>query len=205
MTTNIPSDAIIAADTLVHDENVTTNVPDDETVMSLPLLKIKKIFKMDPDYAGSSASAVYATGAATELFVQYLVEQASMNAKAEKRKKIQYRDLSAAVSAQESLYFLSDTIPKTQPVEKALKEKRINVLEEDRQKHKELLGEDDADDVEEPVPSTKEPEKKPPLSKGQTTLPFQSIPTANPKKAGLLDLIEADEDLQRETDAMVID
>jgi hypothetical protein len=39
-----------------------------------------------------------------------------MSAKAEKRKKIQYRDLSAAVGALELLHFLSDTIPKTQTV-----------------------------------------------------------------------------------------
>ncbi|GEQ68802.1 hypothetical protein JCM33374_g2471 [Metschnikowia sp. JCM 33374] len=186
------------------------NTPDDESVMSLPLSKIKKIFKMDPEYAGSSASAVYATGAATELFVQYLVEQASMNAKADKRKKIQYRDLSAAVSSQESLYFLSDTIPRTQPVEKALREKQINVSEEDRIKHRELLGEDAQTDqpAKEPTPSAQdvaETEKKPVLSKGQSTLPFASVPNPKTKKAGLSDLIAAEEETRKDEDAMVID
>lgn len=190
------------------DTSLAANV-DEETSMSLPISKIKKILKMDPDYVSASQGAVFATGAATELFVQYLVEQASMNAKSEKRKKIQYKDLSAAVSSHELLHFLGDTIPKTQTVEKALKEKRINVSEEDRGTHKELLGETGKDSEVGAANSggiAAETEKqKPVLGKGQTTLPFQSIVNANVKKAGLLDLIAADEDTQNEPEAMVID
>ncbi|OBA22474.1 histone-fold-containing protein [Metschnikowia bicuspidata var. bicuspidata NRRL YB-4993] len=190
-------------------ENIEPVALEEETAMSLPLSKIKKIFKMDPEFAGASASAVYATGAATELFVQYLVEQASMNAKSEKRKKIQYRDLSATVSSQESLHFLSDTIPKTQTVEKALKEKRINISEEDRKTYSSLLEENGAvadNDTKLLAGSAAESEKmKPALDKGQATLPFQSMANANVKKAGLLDLIAADDNAPGDSDAMVID
>ncbi|KAM9918930.1 hypothetical protein OXX59_008308 [Metschnikowia pulcherrima] len=191
-------EVVAAAEHAITNENAATEgTHDDDHVMSLPLSKIKKIFKMDPEYAGCSASAVYATGAATELFVQYLVEQASMSAKAEKRKKIQYRDLSAAVGASESLHFLSDTIPKTQTVEKALKEKRINVSEEDHKTHAALLGEEN--DKGDELPAAEVEKSAPVLSKGQTTLPFQSAP---PKKAGLSDLIAEE---PQETDAMVVD
>ncbi|KAI5955786.1 DPB3 [Candida jiufengensis] len=105
---------------------------DDEefAAMSLPLSKIKKIFKMDLDYAGASSSAVYTTGLATELFVQYFVEQASLLAKMDKRKKIQYKDFSNAVSSHDSLNFLSDTIPRTHQVGDLIQRKKIHTLDQ---------------------------------------------------------------------------
>lgn len=141
----------------------------DESLMSLPLSKIKRIFKMDPDYFGSSASAVYATGVATELFVQYLTEHASMLAKMDKRKKIQYKDFSNAVATQEALHFLSDTIPKTQTVGQAIKERKINMTEEDMKKY----GEVDGADVEDGQAAGSRP--TPVLPKGQSSLPFEPV------------------------------
>lgn len=142
----------------------------DESLMSLPLSKIKRIFKMDPDYFGSSASAVYATGVAAELFVQYLTEHASMLAKMDKRKKIQYKDFSNAVSTQDSLHFLSDTIPKTQTVGQAIKERKINLTDEDMKKY----GEDDGADLDDvqAIPGSR---TAPVLPKGQSSLPFEPI------------------------------
>lgn len=142
----------------------------DESLMSLPLSKIKRIFKMDPDYFGSSASAVYATGVATELFVQYLTEHASMLAKMDKRKKIQYKDFSNAVSAQDSLHFLSDTIPKTQTVGQAIKERKINMTDDDIKKYGDADGAD-LDDAQ-AVPGSR---AAPVLPKGQSSLPFEPI------------------------------
>lgn len=156
----------------------------DDDTMALPLLKIKRIFKMDPDYVSASAGAVYATGVATELFVQFLVEHATMLAKMDKRKKIQYKDFSSAVASHDALYFLSDTIPKTQPVGEAMKLRRINVSEEDQQKHSEAYPVEVAE-VADPAP-----EKKP-LPKGQATLPFVAKLTV--KKAGLLDLMSSED------------
>ena len=101
----------------------------DEQQMSLPISKIKRIFKMDPDYIGSTKGAVYATGLATELFVQYFVEHASLLAKMDKRKKIQYKDFANAVSSHDSLNFLGDTVPRTSPVGELVKKKQINILE----------------------------------------------------------------------------
>lgn len=95
---------------------------EDLASISLPLSKIKRIFKMDPEYYGSSQSAIFATGVATELFIQYFTEQASFLAKMDKRKKLLYKDFSGAVAAQDSLHFLSDTVPKVVPLREVLKE-----------------------------------------------------------------------------------
>lgn len=110
----------------VDTNDANTNEENDEiddendSSMALPISKIKRIFKMDPDYSGASQSAVYATGVATELFVQYLAEQASVMAKMDKRKKIMYSDFSGAVENHEALHFLRDTIPKTVPLKTVL-------------------------------------------------------------------------------------
>lgn len=166
---------------------------DEETAMSLPLSKIKRILKMDPEYFGSSATAVYAAGTATELFVQYLVEQASLNAKVEKRKKIQYKDFSSAVSSQEALYFLSDTIPKTQIVREALKQKKINLTDDDRNKYETPAENPEVTDN---LDATGRQELQAPvvatllLPRGQSTLPFSASNKIN--KAGILNLMDND-------------
>lgn len=165
----------------------------DDTVMTLPLSKIKRIFKMDPQYLAASPSAVYATGVATELFVQYFLEHASMLAKMDKRKKIQYKDFSNAVSTQDALYFLSDTVPKTQPVDQAIKERRINLTSEDQEIYEAIA---DESSVEQSIPSPA-PKSAPILPKGQKTLSFQPVNPAPIKKAVIHDLMS--------TDDMVID
>lgn len=166
-------------------EDIDEDQPDDdETALSLPISKIKKIFKMDPDYVSASSGALYATGLATELFVQYLVEQASVNARMEKRKKLQYKDFSHAVSAQESLHFLSDTVPKAQPIGELIQQKKINVSTD----QPDILG-DDSNGTEVAPTNTTAPA---PLPKGQQTLPF-GAPNPEPvKKAVLHDLMADD-------------
>lgn len=168
----------------------------EEVVKTLPLSKVKRIFKLDPEYSGAAASAAYATAVATELFVQYLAEQSSMIAKTERRKKIQYKDVSAAANSQEALYFLSDTIPKTQVLSDAIKQKKVNISVEDQHRLSSTAqeGEENAINVElaletndVAVPNVVE------LPKGQSTLPFEVVADTKIKKAGLLDLILTDE------------
>lgn len=168
----------------------------EEVVKTLPLSKVKRIFKLDPEYSGAAASAAYATAVATELFVQYLAEQSAMIARTERRKKIQYKDVSAAANSQEALYFLSDTIPKTQILSEAIKQKKVNLTVEDQHKLSSAAqdGEDGAVNVEtvsesNEVATTNAPE----LPKGQSTLPFEVVTDTKIKKAGLLDLILNDE------------
>lgn len=164
----------------------------DEAVMSLPLSKIKKIFKMDPDYFSASQGAVFATGAATELFVQYFMEHAAMIARMEKRKKIQYKDLSNVVSTQDALHFLSDTVPKTQPVGQAIKENKINLLDEDQRKYSDV---NDQENPQSPQKAVEEPIKAPTraLPKGQQTLSFEPVKKPTIKKAVIHDLMSTDD------------
>lgn len=172
----------------------------DSATMSLPLARIKKIFKMDTEHHSASLSAVYATGCATELFIQYLVEHASMMAKMEKRKKIQYKDLSNVVSDQDALHFLSDTVPKTQIVGEAIRNRKINMLDADKTKHSDLLGPEDAQDntpLEESAPQKKSRS----LPKGQQTLSFEPVKKSPVKKAGITDLMSNDD----KEDAMAVD
>ncbi|CAH6719944.1 DNA polymerase epsilon subunit C [[Candida] jaroonii] len=96
------------------------DIEEEEDTVSLPLSKIKRIFKMDSEYTGASQSSVYSTAIATELFIQYLTEQAVAMAKLDKRKKLLYKDLSNVVSSQDSLNFLVDTVPKTVPLKEVL-------------------------------------------------------------------------------------
>lgn len=161
----------------------------DEVYKTLPLSKVKRIFKLDPEYSGAAASAAYATAVAAELFVQYLAEQSAMIAKTERRKKIQYKDVSIAANSQEALYFLSDAIPKTQSLGEAIKLKKINVLAEDQHRlnaqEEEVINLDAVSEVVQPAQPVVND-----LPKGQSTLPFEVVPV---KKAGLLDLITNDE------------
>lgn len=174
----------------------------DEAVMTLPLSKIKKIFKMDPDYYSASQGAVFATGAATELFVQYFMEHACLLARMDRRKKIQYKDLSDVVSNQPALQFLSDTVPKTQPVSQALREGTINLLEEDQRKHINPAG---AEHSQSPQMNVVEPAKSPVdiLPKGQQTLSFEPAKKPTIKKAVIHDLMITDD--APKNDAITID
>ncbi|KAI4784810.1 histone-fold-containing protein [Aureobasidium sp. EXF-3400] len=83
--------------------------------VSLPLARVKKIIHADDDIANCSNNAAFAITAATELFLQYLVEQTQNVVKAEKkpRRNIQYKDVASAVARVDNLEFLADVVPKT--------------------------------------------------------------------------------------------
>jgi DNA polymerase epsilon subunit 4 len=133
----------------------------------LPLSKIKKIFKTDPEHISASEAAIFTTAIATELFIQYFTEQASLIARSEKRKKLQYKDFSAAVSNIEQLYFLGDTVPKTYNLKKLVEQEKVRYNSD---------------------PSAK------PLEKGQATLSFGKRGKASAKKVEEEDLPESDDD-----------
>lgn len=171
---------------------------DDETSLALPMSKIKKIFKMDPDYIAASQSAVYATGLATELFIQYFVEQASSLAKRSKRKKITYSDFSDAVKGHDSLIFLKDTIPEKQKLEDLIAR---NVLDANGHPTETALtvakGKFDSGDKEADITNKTSSTSDKIRSKGQQTLKFVSVNREvedKPiKKAVIHDLIANDE------------
>jgi len=90
----------------------------------LPLSRVKKIIALDQDIALCSNNAAFVITVATEMFIQYMAEQAHVVVKSERkpRRNIQYRDLSTAVSHIDNLEFLVDIVPRTVPF-KAVKEK----------------------------------------------------------------------------------
>ncbi|CAK7912652.1 DNA polymerase epsilon subunit C [[Candida] anglica] len=184
---------------------------EEEASLSLPLSKIKKIFKLDPEYTAASPGAVYATGLATELFIQYFVEQASMSAKMDKRKKIQYKDFSSAVSHNDALTFLRDTVPKTQELSALISKNIIDVNGQPGVADMDTMGSSttgEQEDVEEVQTTT----HSKPLAKGQQTLNFgratpqakavDPAPVAPIKKAVLSDLMSEDQD---EEEVIMID
>lgn len=171
---------------------------EEEESLSLPLSKIKRIFKMDPDYLAASQSAVYATGLATELFIQYFTEQALVLAKMDKRKKIQYKDFSNAVASHDSLHFLSDTVPKTQPVGELINNKKINVNNQDTAEAMDN-GNTEAEEIQIDGQGSEVKSVKP-LPKGQQTLNFATMdktPAAAPiKKSIISDIVTTDNDTE---------
>jgi histone H3/H4 len=92
--------------------------------ISLPLARVKRIMKQDDEIVTVSSGAVIAVAAATELFVQYLTEQALLVARGEKHKKLTYNDFANAVARVEQLEFLSGLVPKTIPYKKVLERKQ---------------------------------------------------------------------------------
>lgn len=155
--------------------------------LTLPISKIKRIFKMDKDYGAASQTAVYAAGVATELFIQYFTEQAALLAKMDKRKKITYKDMAQAVASHDTLSFLSDTVPKTHPIGELIAAKKVRVG--GKQEAGPLLNLDDdvATTTEDPAASTATTKAAPLAGKGQSVLSF---PKTSPiKKAGISDIM----------------
>ncbi|KAK0672760.1 histone-fold-containing protein [Cercophora samala] len=96
----------------------TTAIPPRKEVTGqtqLPLTRVKKIIAQDPDIQICSNNAAFVITLATEMFVQYLAEQAQEKTKLERkpRRNIQYKDLANAVAHQDNLEFLEDVVPKT--------------------------------------------------------------------------------------------
>ncbi|KTW30827.1 hypothetical protein T552_00539 [Pneumocystis carinii B80] len=79
----------------------------------LPISKIKKIIRIDDDIVQCSSNSAFLIAIATEMFIQYMVQQGLLMCLNENKKIIQYRHLANAVSRFDNLEFLSDTIPKT--------------------------------------------------------------------------------------------
>lgn len=189
-----PSPAVTTVQEDVEMDELQDNDDDDDLpLMNLPLSKIKRIFKMDQDYAGALQSAVYATGIATELFIQYFVEQASLIAKTEKRKKVVYKDFSSAVANHDTLTFLSDTVPKTQPIGELVQQKKVMTIQD-----KKPIATGENED------GKSYQTKLPVLPKGQQVLSFGKQPEP-PKKVVLNDLVSSNGSSTEPNDVEMVD
>ncbi|KAL2267060.1 hypothetical protein VTJ83DRAFT_4337 [Remersonia thermophila] len=98
----------------------TTAIPPRKEVTGqtqLPLTRVKKIIAMDPDITVCSNNAAFAITLATEMFVQYLAEEAQKMTKLDRkpRRNIQYKDMANAIAHRDNLEFLEDVVPRTVP------------------------------------------------------------------------------------------
>ena len=76
----------------------------------LPLSKIKRIMKMDPDTRLVSTDGVLMVACATELFVKTLATTAARNAVRGKRKTVQKRDIDNCILNMEQFEFLENMV-----------------------------------------------------------------------------------------------
>lgn len=101
-----------------------------EPALTLPLSKVKKIVKLDPEHVSSTEGANFVLGMATELFVMELTHEASLVTKSKRRRKIMYADYQKAVSSNEKYTFMRDIVPKRVPIGELVQKSQINLSTE---------------------------------------------------------------------------
>lgn len=101
-----------------------------EQGLTLPLSKVKKIVKLDPEHVSSTEGANFVLGMATELFVMELTHEASLVTKSKRRRKIMYGDFQRAVSANEKYTFMRDIVPKRVPIGDLVQRGQIKLTDE---------------------------------------------------------------------------
>ncbi|KAJ2646495.1 hypothetical protein IWW40_005385 [Coemansia sp. RSA 1250] len=96
-----------------HMSSIEDNVPDFKVHM-LPLARIKKVMKSDPDVKVQmiSAEAPILFSKACEIFITEITQRAWMNAEENKRRTLQRQDVSHAAQRSEMFDFLIDVVPR---------------------------------------------------------------------------------------------
>ncbi|KAL4942143.1 hypothetical protein BDV06DRAFT_193021 [Aspergillus oleicola] len=155
---------------------------------SLPISRIKKIIQLDDDIVQCSNNATFVVAMATELFIQYLVEQGYNVVKSERkpRKTVQYKDLATAVSRIDNLEFLADVIPKTTTY-KQFKQKQVKDSSKEVEVEK---GQRTLNGALPPVAESPET----PNGKQEASVPRSSRPPT------VMMLVDGDEELQAKDD-----
>lgn len=103
----------------------------DDTTLQLPMSRIKKIIKLDPEHISSTESANYILGISTELFIKQLTLDASTITKSKGRKKIMYNDMQEVVNTVDVYSFMRDLVPKRAPVGELLLKGVIKLRDDD--------------------------------------------------------------------------
>ncbi|KAI8319254.1 histone-fold-containing protein [Martensiomyces pterosporus] len=96
-----------------HMASIEDNVPDFKNHL-LPLARIKKVMKSDPDVKVQmiSAEAPILFSKACEVFITEITQRAWMNAEENKRRTLQRQDVSFAAQRSEMFDFLIDVVPR---------------------------------------------------------------------------------------------
>ncbi|PVV05278.1 hypothetical protein BB560_000199 [Smittium megazygosporum] len=77
---------------------------------TLPLARIKKVMKSDPEMISAEAPVLFSK--ACEIFIKELTQRAWMNAEENKRRTLQRQDVSSAANRSEMYDFLIDVVPR---------------------------------------------------------------------------------------------
>lgn len=107
-------------------------------VSVLPVARVQRIIKADRDVDICSREATFLVSMATELFIKKITDEAYTNARLDKRKVVQYKDLSRAVQQNEYLDFLKPVIPTSMSLSSAL-EARKDKLDQRQQEENMIL------------------------------------------------------------------
>jgi len=92
----------------------------------LPLARIKKIMKRDPDVSNMSKEALFLMTKCTDLFVEHLGEQSIRQAYGQKRKSVRVEDITSAIRSTSSARFLEADFPITGPTNHKRQKTAIN-------------------------------------------------------------------------------
>eukprot|EP00128_Syssomonas_multiformis_P002485 Colp12_sorted_trinity150504_noHs@3519 len=134
------------------DEKVAKNKKGATTSVQLPLARVKKIMKSDPDVNMISQDSLFLVARATELFVEHFAQKAQLNTSKAKRKTVQYKDLSSLPDEYEEFQFLADAIPppvKASVAFKAVQRTSEETQEEEESKNVENENEEEEEEEEE--------------------------------------------------------
>lgn len=171
------ADAALAADISATDAELKEFFP------QLPVSKVKRIARSDPEYMLTSNNAFVASAFATEIFVQALTEEMlaqSQLAKGNKESKtirLTYNDLAECVAQKEQYRFLEDVVPRTKNLRSLVKQNRVRYTTASSH-----VG---------------------PLAKGQTQLPFskQDIDKSNESQRPVdVDSEQIDDEVEEDDD-----
>lgn len=81
----------------------------------IPLARVKRVMKEDPEVMAVSNAAVKHMASAVQVFVGHFTEQALLVARAEGRTRVAYRDFAHVASSNEEMTFLGPLVPNTIP------------------------------------------------------------------------------------------
>ncbi|EJT97253.1 histone-fold-containing protein [Dacryopinax primogenitus] len=95
---------------------------------TLPLARIKKVMKMDPDVKMISSDAPLLLSKACEIFISEVTSRAWMLAELNKRRTLQRVDVAGAVGQSDQFDFLIDIVPPEYGYSKHKAKREVNPL-----------------------------------------------------------------------------
>ncbi|KAJ1961991.1 hypothetical protein GGI12_002929 [Dipsacomyces acuminosporus] len=89
-------------------------------VSMLPAARVRRIIKEDKDIFACGSDSLFLISRATEYFIDSIIRESYEFSRFDKRKTVQYKDMAKAVQSIEQYDFLSDIIPPTTSLKKAV-------------------------------------------------------------------------------------